>query len=424
MYLLKQLTIADPASPHDGSSCDLLLAGGKILAIDTVLEAKAGAVVIDMSGHYASPGFLDIGAYLGDPGHEEREDIESLAAAALFGGYTAVAVLPNTHPPRHDKSGVRYLQERSKGLAVHLLPLGAVSQDTAGKDITEMIDMKMAGAVAFTDGLHSISDAGLMLRALQYAKHFEGTIINQPLHPKLSQGAQMHEGYLSTQLGMLGFPTMSETLVVQRDLELLEYTQSRLLIHLLSAAKSVELVAAAKQKGLVVSASVSAMHLQFTEEELYDFDSNFKLLPPLRAEEDRQALLAAIRSGVIDCVVSNHVGCQVEQKELEFPYADFGCLGLETAFAQTATVLAEQLSPGELAALFSAGPRQALGLAPQSIAVGQAAVLSFFRLEDRWTVRPQDLAARSRNTPMIGKSLLGRPSGIFQSDTLHLLPHL
>lgn len=419
MHLLKQLTIADLHSPYDGQLCDLRIADGQLVEIAAALEPKAAETVVDMQGQYASPGFLDIGAYLGDPGHEEREDIRSLAAAAIRGGYTSLAVLPNTSPVRHDKSGVHYLQERSKGLGVDMLALGAISRDTAGKDITEMIDMYRAGAVGFTDGLQPVSDAGLLLRALEYAKSFGGIIINQALLPKLAVGAQIHEGAMSTQLGMLGFSAISETLAVHRDLELLAYTQSKLLLHLLSCAQSVEMLKKAKQQGLSVRASVSAMHLQFTVEELANFDANFKLSPPLREENDRQALLAAVIDGSIDCIVSHHVGCAEEGKELEFPYADFGSLGLETAFGQAATVLAGRISPAGLAALFSHGPRKALGLAAHSIAVGAAAQLSFFQLDTTWEVDAADFASKSRNSSMIGKLLLGKASGTYNAGVLY-----
>ncbi len=418
MHLLKQLTIADLHSPHDGQLCDLRLATGQIVEIGTNLSPKTTEVVVDMQGHYASPGFFDIGAYLGDPGHEDREDMESLAAAAIRGGYTSLAVLPNTDPVRHDKSGIRYLQERSKNLGLSLLPLGAISRDAAGKDITEMIDMHHAGALAFTDGLRPVADASLLLRALEYAKGFGGIIINQPLQPKLAVGAQIHEGPMSTQLGMLGFSALSETLAVHRDLELLAYTQSKLILHLISSAQSVELLKKAKEQGLQVAATVSAMHLQFTVEELSNFDANFKLSPPLREENDRQALLAAVLDGTIDCIVSHHVGCTTEEKELEFPYADFGSLGLETAFAQAATALAERISPARLAALFSHGPRKALGVEGLCIQEGAEAALTFFQLPTNWEVGSADLASKNRNTPMIGRKLIAKPNGVYKFGRL------
>lgn len=420
MHLLKQLTIADLHSPYDGQLCDLRIADGQLVEIGPQLASKASETVVEMKGHYVSPGFFDIGAYLGDPGHEDREDITSLAAAAIRGGYTSVAVLPNTDPVRHDKSGIRYLQERSKGLDVHLLPLGAISRDTAGKDITEMIDMHQAGALAFTDGLRPVNDAGLMLRALEYAKSFGGIIINQPLQAKLAAGAQIHEGPMSTQLGMLGFSALSETLAVHRDLELLAYTQSKLLLHLISSAQSVELLRKAKQQDLQVAATVSAMHLQFTVDELANFDVNFKISPPLREESDRQALIEAVLDGTIDGIVSHHIGCTTEEKELEFPYADFGSLGLETAFGQAATVLAARISPSRLAALFSHGPRKALGVERLHIQEGAAAELTFFQLAASWEVEPTDLASKNHNTPMLGRKLSAKPSGVYSFGKMKL----
>lgn len=419
MHLLKHVTIADITSSENGRTVDLRISDGRITEIGTGLSVGKKETIIDLKGAYVSPGFIDIGPYLGDPGHEEREDIESLVAAGLRGGYTALAPLPNTQPIRHDKSGIRYLTERSRGLPVALLPLGAVSMKTEGNDLTEMIDMHHAGAVAFTDGLHPITSAGLLSRALHYVKSFGGTVINQPLDDSLSPGGQLHEGIVSTQLGMRGIPDLSETLTVHRDLELLAYADSRLLLHLISCAKSLELIKAAKAKGLAAFASVAALNLQFTVEQLADFDSNFKVLPPLRAETDRQALVDGVVAGVIDCVVSNHVAHQEEGKKLEFSYADFGSLGLESCFAQASTVLGDRLTPAELAALFSHGPRRSLNLPTLSIEKDAAAELSFFQLDREWTFSREDLAGKGDNSPLLGKVLKGGPVGIYRNGQFH-----
>lgn len=419
MHLLKHVIIADSTSSLNGQTVDLRIADGKIIELGNGLATGNKETVVDLKGAYVSPGFIDIGPYLGDPGHEEREDIESLAASGLRGGYTALAPLPNTEPARHDKSGIRYLIERSRDLPVALLPLGAVSLKTEGKDITEMIDMHHAGAVAFTDGLHPITSAGLLSRALHYVKSFGGTVINQPLDDSLSPGGQLHEGVISTQLGMRGIPDLSETLTVHRDLELLAYADSRLLVHLISSADSLPMIKTAKEKGLAAFASVSALHLQFTVAELADFDSNFKVLPPLRAEADRQALINGVVDGTIDCIVSNHVAHQEEGKKLEFAYADFGSLGLETCFAQTSTVLGGRLKADQLAALFCHGPRRALNLPTLSIEQGASAEFSFFQLNKEWTFNRQNLAGKGDNSPLLGKVLKGGVVGIYRNGQFH-----
>ncbi|MEM9837138.1 MAG: dihydroorotase [Bacteroidota bacterium] len=413
MHLLKHLTIADRESPENGRQCDLRIEDGIIVEIGENLLPGSEEEVIDLSDTFVSPGFIDIGPYLGDPGHEEREDITSLIAAGLRGGYVALAPLPNSEPTRHDKSGIRYLIESSKHFPLDLLPLGAISLNTEGKDITEMIDMHQTGAIAFTDGLHPVTSAGMMSRALHYVKSFSGTIINQPFDPALAPGGQMHEGIISTQLGMRGIPHLSETLCLHRDLKLLAYADSRLLVHLISTAESVDMIATAKASGLAVFASVAPLNLQYTDAALAGFDSQFKVSPPLREEADRQALLQGIRSGTIDCVVSNHIAHQEDNKKLEFPYAAFGSLGLESCLAQVNTVLGDSIATDALAALFSHGPRKALQLPPLSIAVGLPASLSFFRRDLEWTFTTDQLAGKGINSPLIGQTLRGRALGIY-----------
>lgn len=418
MHLLRQVTIADRRSPHNGQTLDLLIENGLIAKIGPKLRKPKDCPVYNAKGQWVSPGFLDIGAYLGDPGAEDREDVHSLAAAGQRGGYTQLAVLPNTDPVRHDKSGVEYLSRRSAALAVDLLPLGAVSRDTAGSEITEMIDMQRAGAVGFTDGLHPIQSAGLLKLALQYVKGFGGTIINQPIDLGLAPHAQLHEGPLSTRLGMPGFPLMSETIALQRDLEVLAYTDSRLLVHLISTSAGLALIKASRKKGLQVFSSVSAAHLQFTVDALESFDPNYKLLPPLREEGDRKALVKAVLQGHIDHIASHHQSHQPEAKILEFPYAEFGSQALETCVAQAYTVLGDQLAPDQFCALFSHGPRKALGLAARHIEVGQLADLSLFDPQQEWTPQPVDFGTKSVNSPLIGQQLQGRPVATYHKEQL------
>ena len=418
MHLLRQVTITDQHSSFNGQTVDLLIENGLIAKIAPQLRKPKDCPVYAAQGQWASPGFLDIGAYLGDPGAEDREDIPSLAAAGQRGGYTQLAVLPNTDPVRHDKSGVEYLKRASANLAVELLPLGAVSRNTSGKEITEMIDMHRAGAVGFTDGLHPIQSAGLLKLALQYVKGFGGTVINQPIDLSLAPHAQLHEGPVSTRLGMPGFPVMSETIALQRDLEVLAYTDSRLLVHLISTSAGLALLKAARKKGQQVFSSVSAAHLQFTVEELESFDPNFKLLPPLREEQDRKALVKAVVQGHIDHIASHHQSHQSEAKILEFPYAEFGSQALETCVAQAFSILGEQLAPDQFCSLFSHGPRKALGLPLRQIEIGQVAELTLFDPQLQWTPQPNDFGTKSVNSPLIGHQLQGRPVATYHKEQL------
>lgn len=419
MQLFKNIYVADHQSSYNGKQVDIRISNGKIEAISTDLSPKDGETVTDFDGAMVSPGFLDIGPYLGDPGHEDREDLESLSQAARRGGYTSVAPLPDANPVRHDKSGISYLLQNAKDLAVKILPLGAVSQNLEGQDITEMIDMQRAGAIAFTDGPKSIASSGLMSRALHYVKTFDGLVINAPFSRSLSPHGQLHEGEVSTRMGLPGIPTISEQLMLYRDLELADYADSRLLTHLVSTATAVKMLADARKKGLKVTASVAVLNLQFTDEVMSNFDPNFKVLPPLRAESDRTALIQGLKDGVIDCIVSNHQAHEPEQKSLEFAYADFGCTSLQSCFAQAVTVLKDDMDAATVAALFSHGPRQALGLPKQSIEVDMPAELTFFQFDQTSTFQLHPTTEKGRNNGLIGHDLTGGPIATYVNNQLH-----
>lgn len=418
MHLLRQLIVSDRQSEFDGQTVDIRIRNGSIAAIGPDLTAEKQEEVIELEGNYVSPGFVDIGPYLGDPGHEDREDLESLALAAARGGYVAVAPLPDARPARHDKSGITYLLQAARELPVRVLPLGAVSQDLAGQDITEMIDMHAAGAVAFTDGPHPIAAAGLMARALHYVKAFGGLVINTPYDASLSPHGQLHEGPVSTRLGLPGIPALGETLMLHRDLELLAYADSRLLTHLVSTAAAVETLAAARKRSLRVTASVAALNLHLAAPALEGFDTNYKVLPPLRSDADRQALISGLANGTIDCVVSNHRAHVPEDKELEFAHADFGATGLQSCFAQALTAVGDQMPLSELTARFSYGPRHALGLPAVTLRPGDPAELTVFDPHHEGTFAQHPATTKGLNNGAVGLTLRGRPVATYLDDRL------
>lgn len=418
--LIRTAHIIDPTSPHHGKTVDLLIKDGIIHKIGTSLSEEADEV-IDAREAYLSPGWLDIGAQTGDPGLEHREDLEHVAAAAAAGGYTGLASFPNTSPTVHSKSEVRYILQQTREELVEFFPIGAVSQDTAGKEITEMLDMRAAGAVAFSDGKQPVTHSGLMLRALLYVKAFDGVILNHPHDTHIIPGGQMHEGIISTQLGMKGIPGLSETLMVQRDLELLAYSNSRLHLYNISSAEAVALVRAAKERGLDITCSVPAINLLYTDEDLQHFDSNLKILPPLRTADDREALLGGLEDGTIDVITSNHVPLEVEAKQLEFPYAEFGAIGLETAFSVARTATRDRLSVELLIDRLTTRPRQLLGITEPAIAEGQAANLTLFDPEKTWTPRLNDIKSKSKNTPFLGSELVGKALAVFRADQSMIL---
>ncbi len=414
MILLKQVKIIDPNSPHNGKVVDVLIQRGKIVKISKrITNKKAESWKLDNA--YLSPGFMDIGTQVGDPGFEHKEDLSSATAAAAAGGFTAIACTPNTHPVVDAKAEVLYIRNYAQDSLVDLYPIGAVSKDCKGKEITEIYDMQKAGAVAFSDGHHSIDNSGLMMRSLLYVKPFNGVIINQPLDPDTSHGGEMHEGAVSTSLGMKGIPALAEELMLQRDLYLLEYTNSRLHVANVSCSNSVHLIRQAKKNGLQVTASVNPMNFIFDDTALTGFDTHLKVMPPLREKEDIKALKKGLKDGTIDSICSNHTPEDEEGKKLEFVYAKPGVIALETTLATCRTYLEKTLTIEELVIKLAIAPRQLLGLDMPVIAEGNEANLCLFNPDKEWILCEKDLHSKSRNTPFMGKQLKGKVLATFNN---------
>ncbi len=392
---------------------DVLLREGVIAAIGPHLPLEAGIEEkVFPDEVWLMPGWLDVGTQVGEPGYEHREDLQSAAWAAAAGGFTALAPFPNTLPAVDNKGAVTFILHKTINAPVHFYPIGALSVDAAGKDLAELYDMHSAGAVAFSDGIRPVQDAGLLMRALQYVRAFGGLVLDWPFHKGLAAGGQMHEGLVSTQLGMRGIAPLAEEVAVQRSLSILEYAGGRLHLHLLSSAKSVALVRAAKAAGLPVTASVAVLNLCFTDEKLADFDSLWKVLPPLRDESHRQALLEGVADGTIDFLCTNHTPWHVEAKQLEFPYAEAGAIGLETAFALCRTCLTEMLPPEQLVEKWALAPRRVLGLPMPEVKISAPAELALFAPNREWTLTEENLCSRSANTPLLGQPLRGQPLGV------------
>ena len=411
MLLIKNVTILDSRSKHHRKKRDLLIRNGKIDSIKSKIDSPK-AKVLDGSGAMVSIGWLDVGVQTGDPGFEHREDLRTVSAAAAAGGYTGIACWPNTSPSIHSKSEVLYLKNTAKNNLVDLFPIGAVSQNCKGVDITEMYDMHHAGAVAFSDGKKAIQNSGLMMRALQYVKAFEGTIMNHPHNSDIAGNGQMHEGKNSTSLGMKGIPRLAEELMVQRDIYLLEYTDSKLHLSNISSESSEALVAAAKQKKLKVTSSVSILNLIFSDEKLTDFDTQFKVVPPLREASDIKALQKGLKNGTIDIITSNHRPVEEEGKNLEFFNADFGALGLQTTYSLYNTYLSKVINEESFVEKVAIRPRQLLNIDLPEIKEGAEANLTIFDPNHEWTFSKKDILSKSKNSPVIGMELKGKVLGV------------
>ena len=400
--LLRQATIADPRSPWNGQKTDILIEGKKIGQIATKIETEADEI-IDLPGMIAAPGFTDIFSHFNDPGLEHKETLETGAAAAKAGGFTRVMVLPNTKPAVHSKSQVEYIVQKSRQLPVDLLPIGAISHQCEGKDLAEMHDMYLSGAVAFSDGLNPVQNSQVMLKALQYVKTFGGTVIQVPDEVNLSRTGLVNEGVVSTRLGLPGKPALAETLILGRDIELLRYTGSKLHITGISSAASVELIRRAKKEGLAITCSVAPYHLWFSDEDLANYDTNLKVNPPLRTPADTAALKEAVADGTIDCIASHHHPHEWDSKVCEFEYAKYGMEGLETSFVATATAL-PNLSNERLATLFAINPATIFGLPPPVIDAGSQANLTIFQKNEGLVFNKMDIRSKSQNNAFIGKT--------------------
>lgn len=401
--LFKSVTIADPNAAFNRQKVDVLIKDGKIAQI--AADIQSDVEIIDGEGCYLAPGFFDLNCNFGELGQETKEDMQTGTLAASAGGFTGVALMPNMQPAVHSKSEVQYLINQSRGNLVNVYPLGAISHKTEGKDLAEMYDMYRSGALAFTDGNHPVQDAGLMERALLYAQGFEGLIFSYPEDSSIAGKAKVHEGVVSTLLGMKGIPALAEELMVSRDLYLAEYTNSKLHFTTVSTAQAVEQVRKAKAKGLKVTCDVAAHHLLLTDNELMGFDSLYKVKPPLRTQEDVDALLEGLRDGTIDAIVSQHTPHEIEFKDVEFEVAEFGMIGLQTTFS---LAVQSDLDLSLIVEKMAINPRKILGIKEASITEGETANLVLLDPEATWTYTRENNLSKSSNSPFLGQKLKGK----------------
>lgn len=401
--LLSNARVLDADSPYNGQVVDILIEAGQITRIGSGLKAEK---THDLAGKLVTPGFCDLSAHFNEPGHENKEDLASGVRSAAFSGFTDVCVLPNTDPVIETKSDVTFIRSKSaKGVQLHVI--AAVSEGCKGENLTEMLDLNAAGAIAFSDGLKPIWNTELLLKALQYMHQFDGLVINRPKDIYLSQFTHMHEGVVSTMMGMNGEPALAEEIAIKRDLDVLRYTGGRIHFAQISSAKSVDLIKAAKKDGLPVTCDVAIHQLIYTDEALSDFDSHLKVDPPFRTEKDRKALIKGLKEGIIDAIVSAHQPQDPENKDLEFDLAAPGIASLPTVFSQLIT-LQDEL-PLEIAiSRLTTNPRSILGLDAVSVSEGMPARLAIFDPEKEWTLNGSSNPSKSHNSPELGKKLTGK----------------
>ncbi len=411
--LIRSTKIISPLAPFHKKIKNVLIQNGRIEEIGD--KNYAADKVIEAEGMILSAGWFDFGASVGDPGHEHREDLASLAKAAAAGGFTEVAILPNTQPTVQTKNEVSYLTGNNANRLVQMHALAAVTRNCKGEELTEMIDLHEAGAVAFTDGLKAVWHTDIFLKALQYLQKFDGLLIDHPEDNWLNLFGQMHEGPNSTMLGLKGMPRIAEEVAVSKNLELLSYAGGRLHFSKLSTAKSIDLVRSAKKKGLKVSCDIASYQPLLSDELLSDFDTNYKVNPPLREKADQEALIKGLKDGTIDVIVSNHIPLDDESKFLEFDLADFGMINMQT-FAAQITSLSSSVEMELLIEKITDAPRRLLNLPPVTIEVGAKANLTLFNPAAEWTFTPANNLSKSRNSPWLGAALTGKVIAVFNNS--------
>lgn len=414
--LIKQAKIISSSSPFNGQIKDILVTEGKISKIADAISDKVDTN-IEQPGLCVSVGWMDIFADFADPGFEQKESIETGAKAAAAGGFTDVMLIPNSSPVVDTKSQVEYVIQKAKQVSVNIHPIGAVSKSAAGKELSEMYDMRQSGAIAFGDGINPIQNSGLVLKALQYVKSFDGTIIQVPDDISIGTNGLMNEGIVSTQMGLPSKPTMAEELMVARDLKLARYADSKIHFTGISSPKSLEYIKRSKETGIKVTCSIAPYQIFFCDEDLQGYDTNLKLDPPLRSRADMLAIKQALLDGTIDCIASHHFPQHWDNKTCEFEYAKPGMISLETMFA---VLIAGGLPIEQFVHMQTANARHIFGLAVPEIKEGENATLTLFNPDTEFMFEENMIKSKSINTPFIGKTLKGKVIGIINKQNTEL----
>lgn len=413
--LLKSATIVDASSKHHLKKRDVLIENGEISKIAATIASSEKVKEVSLKNLHISQGWFDSSVSFGEPGFEERETIENGLKTAAYNGFTSVAVNANSFPVTDSKGHIKFLKSKAEGNAVSLYPIGALTVGSKGIDLAELYDMQNEGAVSFYDYKNPIANANLLKIALQYAQNFDGLVQSFPFEKSVARNGMVNEEVNSTRLGLKGIPALSEELQIIRDLYILEYTGGKLHIPTISTKKSVELIKDAKKKGLNVTCSVAIFNLVLTDNVLEDFDSNYKLLPPLRTKEDNKALLKGLKDGTINGVTSDHNPIDVEHKKTEFDHAFFGSIGLEGFFGALNTVLSVEESVKALTGL-----KEAFKIISEKIEEGNRAELTLFNPDGAWKLSEKDIISTSKNAALLGRELKGKTYGIFANNQLVL----
>ena len=397
-------TILDPLSGRSKKG-NVVIERNKIKSVGSTGGAK-GETKIDCSGLVITHGFCDVHVHFREPGREDKETLQTGSRAALAGGFTRVCIMPNTLPPLDTPESIRFIVEKAEECPVHIHPIGAVTKGQKGQELTEVQGIISEGAVALSDDGLPISDAQVMRLALEYTSMFDKPVINHAEDECLRNNGLMHEGEISTRLGLAGNPSLAEAIMIQRDLELANMIQAKLHVPHVSSAGGAANIRRMKKLNPNITAEVTPHHLFFNDQALLEYNTNFKVAPPIRTEDDRKELIKAVKDGTFDCIATDHAPHTIEEKEATFESAPFGMIGLESCFGAVNKVLDMPLK--ELLKLLTVNPRRVMGFEEDLFKIGCAAELTILDPAQEWIYKEQNIYSKSRNTPFIGEKLKGK----------------
>ena len=413
--LIKSATVIDTSSKFNNQIVDVLIEKGKISQIAKSIKNTSSYKEIELDNLHISQGWFDSSVCFGEPGFEDRETIENGLKTAAKSGFTSIALQANTNPIIDTSSDVTFVLSKAQSQPVDLLPIGALTKNSESVDLAELFDMKNAGAVAFGDYKKPITNPNLLKIALQYASNFDGLVCSFPLEQKIAGKGIVNEHVSSTMLGLKGSPNLAESLQVARDLYILEYAGGKLHIPTISTKESVKLIREAKQKKLDVTCSVAIHNLFLTDDVLNEFDTRYKVNPPLRTQDDIDALIEGVKDGTIDMVTSDHNPQTIEEKKVEFDHANYGTIGLESAFG----ALNQIFSTKKSIQLLTKG-KERFGTITSKIEEGEVANITLFNPNEKYVFSKSNILSKSKNSAFIGQELKGKVYGIYANKKIVL----
>ena len=411
--IIRAARIIDTKSDFHNQVVDIKISHGLIEKMGINIGNSEHFEEIKLENLHVSQGWFDTSVSLGEPGFEDRETIANGLNVAAKSGFTGIALQPNSFPILDNQSQINFVKQKANGFATELFPIGALTKNSEGNELAELFDMKNAGAVAFGDYNKSLDNANLLKISLQYTQDFNGLVIAFCQDNTIKGKGLINEGLISTQLGLKGIASLAEELIISRNIFILEYTGGKLHIPTISSAKSVQLIKEAKAKGLQITCSVAVHNLILTDAVIEGFDTRFKVLPPLRTEEDRKALIAGILDNTIDCITSDHNPIDIEHKKMEFDLAKYGTIGLESAFGILLTIL-----PLEVIIEKLTSGKSVFNLENHFITEGQKANITLFNPDGKSTFTEQNILSKSKNSAFLNQKLKGKVYGIYNQNRL------